>query len=144
MTCVNFVLDHPESTLNRLELLGTLLENCLKSATSTFCLAPDTDYADFLDDFLWSERFLYLPHKHVTSTHQLATFPQVYIGTELSYSSGCRLIFNCTNQVLSEFLDESNIEYIEWITNDPSEKSHLRKIFKHYQSNKINPKLIRL
>ena len=143
MTNLYFILSPNDSGLNRLDFLGSLLGQCLQHNLSPFCLVSDSDYAEFLDDYLWSSSFLFLPHL-VISQPQKHILPQVYIGTELSFAAGCQVLFNCSNQALSEFLKDKDIEYMEWMSNDANEKAHMRKIFKQYQSNKITPKLIRM
>lgn len=144
MTNVHFVLAPEKSSLNRLTLLGLLLQHCLDHGLSPFCLVPDQDYANFLDDYLWSDHFLFLPHCLAEENPKSHAIPLVSIGTNIRDASGHKALFNCTPQALSVFADDATVEHIEWIGNETSEKNHMRDVFRQYQAQKITPKLIRM
>ena len=141
MPKVTFIVNSPHSPLGRLELLAKLLQQFLQRGVGCFCLTADSDYAAFLDDYLWSDPFGFLPH----AQSSYATIPcQVYIGHELTQAQGCGYVFNCTDQYLGRFLDDQHVEYIEWVSNIDAEKSHMREVFRSYQSQQITPTTIRM
>ena len=122
MTNTHFNLSRNDLCQNRLDFLGSTLDPCFKSHISSL---------SFMSYLAGSK-----PQQYPLS--------QVRLGINSSQSSCCRLLFNCTNQAPLEFLDEPNVEHIAWISNDPTEKTHMRQVFKHYQSNTIKSKLIRM
>lgn len=138
---VTFVINHPESTINRLAFCGHLLQQWLSQNAAPFCLTSDADYAEFLDDYLWSDAYPFLPHMRADYDPKI---PQVYIGTEISQAGSCPSIFNCTNQALDVSHAHDSVEIVEWVSNDPAEKDHMRNVFTQYKSQKINPKTVRI
>ena len=137
MTHTDSILSANDSCQNRLDFLGSSLDQPLKIIVTSFCTIPD--YANILADYLWSFSFLFLSCLSCTHT-QKRILPQVSIEIDLAHSSDCRLLFiHCTHQAPLEFLDKTNLEYIDWITKDPSEKLHIRKVFQLYQSIKPTP-----
>ena len=141
MATVTFIISAEDCSLNRLDLLGSLLQRFHAQQQACFCLASDVDYAVFLDDYLWSERFGFLPHS--CSAFQ-PTICQTYISSSLSDAASCPHIFNCTGQALStESLDQDQ-QIIEWVSQHTDEKKQMRHLFKQYQSQNITPQKARM
>ena len=127
--------------MNRLAFCGHLLQQWLAQNAAPFCLTPDADYAAFLDDYLWSEAYPFLPHSREPYNPKT---PQVYIGTDVSQAGNCPSIFNCTNQALDLSSAHGSVEIVEWVSNDSAEKAHMRNVFTQYKSQKITPKTVRI
>ena len=141
VTTVTFILSAEDSTLNRLDLLGALLQRFHSLHQACFCLTADTDYATFLDDYLWADRFDFLPH---TRTTYQPTVCQTYISPSLSDAAQCPYIFNCTGQALSTESLDTHQQVIEWVSQHADEKTQMRRLFKQYQAQQITPQIERM
>jgi len=136
---VTFVIDHPHSNMSRLTLCGHLLQHYFKQGIASFCLVEDQDYAAFLDDYLWSESWLFLPH-HI-GEHDPA-FCQVSIGTQREQAKHCPCIFNYTSQALQA--DNPQQHIVEWVSNEAAEKAQMRTVFAQYKAQSIQPHTVRM
>jgi DNA polymerase IIIc chi subunit len=138
---IHFILSAENCQQSRLDLLGTLLQTFLAAHRPCFCYVADQAYADFLDDYLWSDQFGFLPH---TQDKFSDTFCQVTIGTNIADADGCSYLFNCTGKALPDASLQQGMTCIEWVSQQPHEKAQMRTLFKQYQSQQMTPTMVRM
>ena len=140
MHSVTFVIQASSDKRNRLALCAHLLQYWLAQGLSPYCLTPDQDYANFLDDFLWSEDSIFIPH---TQSAFQSTRIQAYIGTKLPHTH--HHIFNCTQQAIDLSNQKYALAIVEWVSQNTADKAHMRTVFSHYKTqHQVTPITIRL
>ena len=139
MSQVIFIVDQPNAQHNRLALCAQLLSMWIQRETPAFCLTENQDYADFLDNYLWTEQ-QFLPH--IQGKYNPA-YCQVTISSTIEDAGDCQNIFNCTNQALNPQKDNA-YDIIEWVSNQPNEKAIMRERFAQYKALSIKPQTMRI
>ena len=138
---VTFVIQAPSDNRNRLSFCTHLLQHWIAQGLSPYCLVQDQNYADFLDDFLWSQHATFIPHTQ-SDFHEHRV--QAYIGTQLPETQTHRPIFNYTNQAIDLSAQSHPRSIIEWVNQDTKDKANMRAVFARYKACDLNPRTIRL
>lgn len=139
MNQVTFIIDHPNATHNRLDLCGQLLRTWIQQHKPAFCLTKDAEQTAFINRYLWSEQFDFLPHS--TGIYDPA-YCQVTISDNIEDAGACLSLFNFTNQAVKN--PPKHHEIIEWVSNQPKEKVQMRDVFAQYKAQSITPNTVRM
>ena len=130
---ITFLIATGPLALDKDAFVFSTLQQAYQNSGIIGCLSPDSDYCEYLDDWLWTYKPQYfLPHTCLQSpskTHQ------IYIHHELQALENCTQVLNLTQRALTHFLP--NCTHLELV--HEHNKQQQRQTFKDYQHAGIQP-----
>ena len=130
---ITFLIASGPLAANKDAFVFTTLMQAYRDGAIIGCLCPDTDYSDYLDDWLWS----YQPEHFLPHTQTIASkkTKQIYIHHQLTALDECTQILNLTSRALTSFV--ANCVHLELV--HAQNKQQQRQTFRDYQQIGIQP-----